>query len=149
MQIGLRGYFVIPVIFSLAHPHKSCDDALPIYLANTVIVTIGDVHIIHFIHNHIGRISQIGIGGWAVVTPKGMHAVSGKRRYDPPAIHLTNAVITPVGNIEIAVTVKRNSKRIFQQSIYGETKITTKTWQTVSCHSGDNSILIYFANAAV
>ena len=148
-QAGARGRPVIPGEKMGAVTRHRGDDSLGIDLADAVVAPVCDVQIALGIEIDPERIFQKGIHRRAKIAAKLGQAQARHGGDHALGIDLSNAVVGPVGNIQIALTVTHQIGRIIQMGLNGRSVIAPHIGNTGAGHGGYRSRNINPANAVV
>src|ERR1019366_9345319 len=108
-------------------------------LADAMVVLVGDVQVAGGINGDARGIVQLGAGGRAVVADVAGRPIAGNGS-DHPIRDLADAVITIVGNVQVAGWVHGDAGGSVQLGADGRAVVAAEALRPVSRHGGDHPI---------
>src|SRR5262245_32679127 len=134
--------------------------SIEVHFADAVVIGICDVKVAHGVHGDATgcrrkRITSIrinvpaktitnvhkierGIDGWASVPREALLSITGYRRNDSVRADLANALVSPVGDVDIAVRIDGNAAWGIEHGFTGRTSVASKSALTITSHSRDD-----------
>ena len=108
-------------------------------LADTVIISVGDVEVSGRIHRHpVGEV-QRGAGSRNTFAGEGSGPIAARKGGDNPgSIHLADTVIRKVGNVEVAGRIHRHPARVLQTGADSLAAVAAERSDPIASHRGDD-----------
>ena len=98
----------VPAAAELPRPRNRGDRPRRIHLADAVVDWIGDVDVARPVHRHGRGETETGLGRWPPVPAAGGYSGPRNRRDRPRRIHFADAVVSGIGDVEVARPVHRH-----------------------------------------
>ena len=133
---------IIAVEALISGAGEDVDDAVGGHHADGVIAGDGDVDLARGIHRQPRRQMQVRIGGEPGVAPEARGvdvAVAGERGDDAVGVHLADAVIQRIGDVEVARGIERDALRRIQLRVDRGTAVAGETGARIARHQGQRA----------
>ena len=114
-----------------------------------MVISICDVEIAGIVHCYTFGIIKICINGRPVVSAAAPVSIACHRGDNTVCIHLADAVVTIICDVEIAGIVHCYAPGIIKPCISGRAVVSAVATGPIACHCGDNTACIHFADAVV
>ena len=118
-------------------------------LANAVVVPIGDVEVARAVYRHASGRCKLGLYCCTAVPAEAVLSCSRNRGDRPCGIDLANAVVVPIGDVEVARAVHRHASGRSKLGLNRRTSVPAKPLLSRSRNSADLPRGIDLANAVV
>lgn len=148
VKLGAGGGVAVTTVAGRTIAGYSGDGAAAVHLADVARDT-GDVEVAAAIHRHAIWVVELGAGSEAAVAAVADCTIAGDSGDGTAAIHLADAVVEGVGDIEVAAVVHGHARRSIQLGAGGGAAVATIAARTIAGDGADGAAAIYLANAVV
>ena len=149
VQLRRHGCAAVPVVAARPVSRYRGDHPRSIHLADAVVGTIGDVQVARAVQRHVGGEVQLRRRGLAAVPAVAGRPVSRHRGDIPRRVHLADAVVVSIGDVQVARAVQRHACGGVQLRRHGCAAVPVVAAHPVSRHRGDIPRGVHLADAVV
>src|SRR5208282_1918354 len=103
------GRDVVPVVAECAVARYGGDDPAGVHLADAPIAKVHDIEVARAVHRHAIGLEEFRAGGWTVVPAIAPGSVARHRGNDAAGVHLADALVIIIHDIEVARAVHRHA----------------------------------------
>jgi len=123
IQTGIGGRAAITRIASVAIARHGGDDAVGVHLADDVGPFVTNIQVAGGIANYAERLIKDGVGGRAAVAGIAAGSIARHGGDDAVGVHLADALVAPVSNIQVAEGIKGHAGRQMKAGLGGRAAI--------------------------
>ena len=125
------------------------DHSRSVHLADAVVERIGDVQVARSVHRHASGLVQLRRRSRAAVPAAAVSPISRDRGDHSRSVHLADAVVVPIGDVQVAQTVRRHAGGAVQLRRNGRAAVPAEAARPVARHRGDHPRSVHLADAVV